>query len=229
MWGDNWGTMIWGGISSVPSLGPSGMIGLIGALLATAWLAQRLRRSALATTIMLLATIAIPLAAVAATSLPNLFTNGTVADADEVNENFNTIAGDFSRYHLTVNGSSAGTSVPVPMAVITQLCEDDDGCEIRLFSQDRNSPGDFPFATGPYLFHSAANARWSVTVGTTLIVQATDGDGTLAHVAQTGTDCFFTDAEYTSFTSSDLVAGFNLLMWNGGVYANRMCHLTITD
>jgi hypothetical protein len=40
----------------------------------------------------ILALVIVPLVAVAAVTLPFTFTNGTVADADEVNANFNALA-----------------------------------------------------------------------------------------------------------------------------------------
>jgi len=82
----------------------------------------------------------------------------------------------------------------------------------------------------PYLFHHVSSGRWSVSIGTTLVNQTTDGDGVTAHVAQTGSDCYFTDAEFLNSSGNDGAAGFNLLLWNGGANnPNRSCQLTITD
>jgi len=229
MWGSDWRTLIWGGVT-VPLLGPGGLLALAAALLATAWLARRRHHATLAGAALLCAVVAIPLAAVAVVSLPHTLSNGTVADADEVNQNFETIVGDSARYQLTVVGASAGFSAPVPASVIVQLCEDDDGCTVRLFSQDRSQPFDLPFATGPYRFQHNALSRWSASDRATLLTQATDADGNINHVAQTGSGCFFTDAEYVGFSGSDAAPGFNLLLWNGGVTnPNRKCQLTITD
>jgi hypothetical protein len=52
----------------------------------------------------------------------------------------------------------------------------------------------------------------------------------IVHVAQTGSDCYFTDAEYLNSSGNDGAAGLNLLLWNGGASnPNRSCQLTITD
>ena len=84
-WGDeNWGTMIGGESLSVPTLPELGLIALAVGLVATAaWL---LRKQRLAVAVVLLV-----LVARTATAVPNTFVNGTVADADEVNENFNLL------------------------------------------------------------------------------------------------------------------------------------------
>jgi hypothetical protein len=221
--------MIWGAFE-IPLLGPFGPALLLAALLGTTWIVQRRRRSPLVVVSLLCAAIAVPLVAVAGMTLPHTFSNGTVADADEVNQNFESILGDFARYQLSVTGANAGNSVGVPPSVITQLCEDVDGCTVRLLSRDRNFPGDFPFATAPYLLHYVSSGRWSASIGTTPVNQATDGDGVTVHVAQTGSDCYFTDAEYLNSSGNDGAAGLNLLLWNGGASnPNRSCQLTITD
>ena len=92
MWGTNWGEMIWGGgvapATSVPfsawaliSLGV--IIGVIGTL------ASR-NRSMRVFSIMLVSML--PALAVALV-LPHTFTNGTIADANQVNANFSAIVG----------------------------------------------------------------------------------------------------------------------------------------
>jgi len=84
-WGENWGTMVWGESLSVPSLPGIGLIALAIGLAATAaWLLGK-RRLALGLPVLLV------VVASTATAVPNTFVNGTVADADEVNENFNSL------------------------------------------------------------------------------------------------------------------------------------------
>ena len=91
-WGENWGEMTWGVTSiPVPMLNGWGLLLLSVALLAVASLTISKRRRARMTLVMLVA-LALPLAAYAATiSLPNTFVNGTPANANEVNANFDTL------------------------------------------------------------------------------------------------------------------------------------------
>ncbi|HIG72114.1 MAG TPA: hypothetical protein EYQ46_19080 [Myxococcales bacterium] len=90
-WGESWGEMVWGVPVSVPTLPGMGMIVLAIALSATAAWVLRKRRTALGLPV-LLVLLAIPLVVVAGTvSVPNTFVNSTVADADEVNANFDSV------------------------------------------------------------------------------------------------------------------------------------------
>lgn len=105
----------------VPVLGPPGLLFLAGLLIGVVW---RTHRRGLRTSVAVagaLLAVAVPFVALAALTLPHSFSNGTIADADEVNENLESIVEDFARYHLTVTAATAGTSTPVPDAVITQL------------------------------------------------------------------------------------------------------------
>lgn len=88
-WGENWGEMTWvaAGIP-VPILGNWGLLLLLAGLIAVAVLLLSKRRESRLILLMLVA-LAIPLTVYAATiAVPNVFVNGTVADANEVNENF---------------------------------------------------------------------------------------------------------------------------------------------
>ncbi len=87
-WGENWGEMVWGA-AAVPVLGPWSVAFLAGLVVGVAAVATRARRVKGALILSLL--LALPLAALAVT-LPFTFQNGTVADADEVNANFEALA-----------------------------------------------------------------------------------------------------------------------------------------
>lgn len=87
-WGDPWGSMVWGfSLPSVPTVGGAGLIVMALLLFALGAVAQRLRAARYAAVILVLL---VPLMALA---VPNVFENGTVADADEVNENFADLEG----------------------------------------------------------------------------------------------------------------------------------------
>jgi len=91
MWGDDWGSMIWAHFAAVPSMGALGGACLLGSLLAVAAIAHwsRIRSAKLPFLLFLpLALAIVPFVAVGQVTVPNTFVNGTVADADQVNENF---------------------------------------------------------------------------------------------------------------------------------------------
>ena len=94
MWGiENWGELIWGvaGVP-IPLLSPPGLLVLAFLFGFGAALVLRRRHSTMAMTLSAFLLL-IPLAAYAGSVvLPNTFTNGTIADADQVNSNFGTVA-----------------------------------------------------------------------------------------------------------------------------------------
>lgn len=88
-WGDLWGAMTWGP-AIVPGLEPGGLVLLgiaLGVVATVALQRGHARNLALG---LALVCIALPVALQALT-LPNTFVNGTVADADEVNANFDAV------------------------------------------------------------------------------------------------------------------------------------------
>ncbi len=92
MWGmSNWGHMIWGG-TSVPVLP---FVGIMILLLSTAVLGARVLtrpKTRWPSTVLSSLVLLVPAVAAAATLvLPHPFVNGTIADADEVNSNFETV------------------------------------------------------------------------------------------------------------------------------------------
>lgn len=91
-WGQDWGTMIWGSSAgpSVPALEWIGLFTLVIVLVAIA--TRLLRNKPMAAATMLLVLVAIPFSFAAATlTIPNIFANGTIADAGEVNANFGNV------------------------------------------------------------------------------------------------------------------------------------------
>src|ERR1700748_3811398 len=91
MWGHNWGQMLWGGgARGVPALSFWAVGVLCGALLVLGLRFLRAQRRALGVTALLLA-LAVPLTARATVALPFTFANNTIADATQVNANFNAV------------------------------------------------------------------------------------------------------------------------------------------
>ena len=92
MWGKNWGTMMWSSPSAAaaPTLGWIAMLLIVAVLACVAfWQIRRGRRWA--ARVLLLLPFLVP-GAVNALSLPFVFTNGTPADATEVNANFEALS-----------------------------------------------------------------------------------------------------------------------------------------
>ena len=87
-WGENWGTMVWGAtVAAVPTMGWLGG-GLLVGLFASLGI-RRIRR--VSTGLVLLLALAYAPIAEAQVSVPNTLTNGSVADADAMNENFEAL------------------------------------------------------------------------------------------------------------------------------------------
>lgn len=136
-WGANWGTLIWGGTPQVPL--PAAWGGLLAALLVLAGAAALARRGGRHSAALLLALLA-PLAAVGTTiSIPYVFSNGTVADAGQVNADFGALVMESNAQHsriatlettnvtsinaglgLTGGGSSGMVTLDVNTSVIQQ-------------------------------------------------------------------------------------------------------------
>lgn len=96
MWGEDFGTMIWGDALGVgvPSMTPFGWILVCALLMATGIFGLRLLRrdQLLRGMLVLVVGMAVPLVALATSiTLPYVFVNGTVADADQVNANLDEL------------------------------------------------------------------------------------------------------------------------------------------
>lgn len=90
MWGQHWGQMVWGGTQRVPAMAFWGLalVALLLVVLGRKFLQARPRTVGAVTLALLLA---LPLTATAL-NLPFSFSNGTVADATQVNANFAALA-----------------------------------------------------------------------------------------------------------------------------------------
>jgi hypothetical protein len=108
-WGDNWGVMVWGAAapSAVPMMDGLGL-GLLALVLIG--LAIRGLRSRATLGLMVLASFvgAADLAEAQGVTVPNTFTNGQVADATQVNENFAALT---TALDVTVPNSFANSGI----------------------------------------------------------------------------------------------------------------------
>jgi hypothetical protein len=92
-WGEDWGTLTWGAaIAAVPSMGKLAVLVLVLALggLAARFI-QRGRAVASLLVIGLVVPMLAPVANAQTVSVPNTFTNGSLADAEAMNENFEAL------------------------------------------------------------------------------------------------------------------------------------------
>lgn len=119
MWNEVWGEMYWG-TSAVPGPGALWLV-LVAVVLLTVGRRALRRSGARPLAVLLLAgLVVVPIAAWAAVTLPHSFSNGTVADADEVNANFAALAAaveanqarlaEIDQMFLTTNACPAGYS-----------------------------------------------------------------------------------------------------------------------
>ena len=92
MWGDTWGQFVWGSSVAVPLAGPIGLGLLVMTLLAGGLLFGPRGAPSRSFWMFGLLVCVVPLVAQAAVTLPFFFANGEIADADEVNANFDALA-----------------------------------------------------------------------------------------------------------------------------------------
>ena len=104
-WGENWGTMVWGSVAAVPTMGWLGGALLVGLLVGVGM--RRMGGRAGAALGLLLALGYAPVAEAQTVSVPNTLTNGSVAEADAMNENF-------AELEFGVNAALTTGSVAVP-------------------------------------------------------------------------------------------------------------------
>lgn len=107
MWAQQWGTMIWGQIVSVPALGFWGLLAL-GALLGI--VGVRCLRGARPRTLGAMALALAILIPISVRAVPFTFTNGTLADANQVNANFAAVTPITGFFNTRVSGPFASTT-----------------------------------------------------------------------------------------------------------------------
>src|SRR5262245_13805157 len=116
MWGQRWGQLTWGSATAVPSLPAFYLVALgvlLGALGAVA-LGRRGLRSKIPWVIGA-AVLCVPLVAMSDVVLPFRFTNGAVADANQVNNDLDTLTAAVNAQASKVGRLYVGV-VTVPMS-----------------------------------------------------------------------------------------------------------------
>ena len=129
------------GSTPVPAMGPLYLALLAGALLGAASVLYRKRLVQAALTCSIVALALAPFVAVALASVPHTFVNGTVADANEVNENFSSIVDSLNsveHFLIEIDPSFHG-----PLPVTHQFSLSEERAAILLISGSAfsSSPG----------------------------------------------------------------------------------------
>ena len=108
-WGERWGSMVWGSVAAVPSLGQVGLWLLMTSLLGAAiW---KLPRSRVHAGLVLVLLPLLPLLMAPHYTTWNAFMNGQVADATQVNENFVLAAAALDDFEVRVASLEADTQI----------------------------------------------------------------------------------------------------------------------
>ena len=107
-------------------------------------------------------------------------------DIDDVTEEYTT---NLERYHITATAANyGGTNKEIDHAILTDLCGDFDGCEVRIGMTQWTATYQKEAANrGPYiLYYAPSNGRWRLWDN-----YGTDDDGTTQHVFNIWSTCFF--------------------------------------
>jgi hypothetical protein len=135
-------------------------------------------------------------------------------------------------YHLTLTTANAGSTVPIPEDVLTTLCGDGDGCELRLQMTrwlDSGSTAAIGQESGR-LHYDTQSGRWQLDER-----RGTDGDGTAEQIisARASTSawdvCYLTDGTYLKHVSTGDNRGLAVLFWSGYADVRHTCELSVID
>lgn len=156
----------------------------------------------------------------------NIATNANARhDIDDTTE---TYTSSLTRYHITATAPNyALTTKPIDHDILTELCGDFDGCEVRLGMTKWTSVTQTQTANrGPWIFYYVpGDGHWRLRDNS-----GVDNDGTTQHVVSIWDTCYFTDGEYLDGVSQgDNSVGFGLLVWDGYTGPERTCELTLID
>lgn len=122
-WGENWGEMTWSSVAMVPALDGFGVWILLFFLMAAA--AWRIRRQSMYASMVLVLLPIVPLLMAPHYTTWNGFTNGAVADADQVNYNFIQAAAALDDFEVRVSALESQNAVP---QAATQMFLTTDAC-----------------------------------------------------------------------------------------------------
>lgn len=129
-----------------------------------------------------------------------------------------------SQYSLSV-----GKTIPLDMAIIGELCGDEDGCNVRFYMRKWNSNVETAAAmrSGFVFNYNVADGKWRISNSDT---QGQDGAGGTQQIYEWW-DCYFTDGNYSANTNlGDPGIGLGLLTWyDEYTNAGKTCEIMFED
>lgn len=177
---------------------------------------------------------------VCAQTFPHTFTNGSIADADELNANFDAIEQHVENrrgvYETSVvaNGILVRTLANIDHTAFVNLCGDNTGCVARLcvYSEvpETLTSSDLTECSTPWIIaYDAPSGRWSfreIVGGAGFL--STDGDDVSSDPLTFGA-CAISDGETSGPTTSlqDLRFGFSVV--NNYSTPGRGCSVALSD
>lgn len=176
-------------------------------------------------------------------SVTGSWSAGAIRDVGDSNGGANqrsTYPVNINRYVVEApdNGASPDT-VPVDSAILTEFCQDQDGCSFYLYMRDWDDANGRGLLAGfsiPLHLSLAppdgtGKQQWDRRDGTANSPGATfDKNGVIQHLMTIYDACIFTDGEYVNAVGSDNASGYGLLNWFGTYNSTNMtCVLVIED
>jgi len=135
------------------------------------------------------------------------------------------------RYHVEATKAFEGTTVPLDMDIVRELCQDSDGCTVTISMRgwDPDQPGNVASRGPAKLFMSQTSNWWRISPAVSVSeAKGNDGDGVMTHVMR-AYSCYLTEGEYIDYTNTDDTVGFGLLNWQWDSEPNMVCALDIDD
>ncbi|WP_284126244.1 hypothetical protein [Parerythrobacter aestuarii] len=115
-----------------------------------------------------------------------------------------------------------GQTLAISEDVVSRLCGDFDGCQVRIGMYNWDGTGRIA-SRETLLYYNASNKNWRASLGDRA---GSNRDNTTQHINKSWS-CYFTDGTYSGFKNlGDTDLNFGLMSWN---QYNAGCLLTIID
>ena len=233
MWGQSWGQMIWGKGSLAAVQIPFGPWTLLCLGFVLGICAVYANRSRMARIVPFVMVLLVPVVSVIAVNIPNVFQNGTIADADQVNENFSVLNAELPLETSISGNVSRPVVAPIDHTKLTQLCTDPGGCSVRLCTEipSANESGIDALCTDFWFRYQAFNSVWALRLKLASAGKSsgTDGNSNVFGFTSADDKCAFTDADSWSLTSGFRDNNVGMSVSNTSLSASYQCAVTISD